>query len=154
MQRRMPAIRPASFGPIEGDFDTVEGQLRGCIEELEFQLSRQAKAFPRRRYRELIREAQEANISSIQAQRLLADLVMALEEFSPAYGYFAYRRGVESFGYWLISSISQDFDGLRVSDLSEVPRSYRGEVLHVSDHGNLALYVRNSRGFKEVWAVV
>lgn len=47
-----------------------------------------------------------------------------------------------------------DFDGLRVSDLSEVPDDYTGEVLHVNDHGNMTLYACTDGECSEVWSVV
>lgn len=34
----------------------------------------------------------------------------------------------------------REYDGLTVSDTSEVPKGYRGEVLHINDHGNVTLY--------------
>ena len=48
----------------------------------------------------------------------------------------------------------EDFDGLKVPDLSEVPAKYRGEVLDINDHGNMTLYVKTSRAMHEVWAIV
>lgn len=38
----------------------------------------------------------------------------------------------------------REFDGQVVSDLSDVPAGYAGEVLHINDHGNVTLY----RAFK------
>jgi hypothetical protein len=46
------------------------------------------------------------------------------------------------FQSWM--SDMDDFDGLRVSDTSEVPDDYSGEVLHVNDHGNATLYVADN----------
>lgn len=34
----------------------------------------------------------------------------------------------------------REFDGLVVSDTSEVPSNFSGEVLHINDHGNATLY--------------
>jgi hypothetical protein len=48
----------------------------------------------------------------------------------------------------------EDFDGLKVSDLSEVPPGHTGEVLLVNDHGNMSLYNCNRGGHREVWGVV
>lgn len=79
----------------------------------------------------------------------------ALQEFAPPGFYFGTHPGDGSdFGFWLDESFIDEFDGLRVSDTSEVPKGYRGEVLHVNDHGNCTLYVSNSRGLREVWGVV
>lgn len=35
---------------------------------------------------------------------------------------------------------NREFKGKIVEDLSEVPEGYRGQVLHVNDHGNVSLY--------------
>lgn len=47
------------------------------------------------------------------------------------------------------------FDGLKVSDLSEVPEEYEGEILHVNDHGNVTLYVQDDCGdLTEIGSIV
>lgn len=82
-------------------------------------------------------------------------LFNVLDYFSGPYIYFGAHPGDGSdYGWWTSDSLRCDFDGIKVNDLSEVPKGYRGEVLHVSDHGNMTLYVKHSRGFKEIWAVV
>lgn len=43
-------------------------------------------------------------------------------------------------GYALYLAESNEFEGKVVDDLSEVPEGYRGQVLHVNDHGNVTLY--------------
>lgn len=86
---------------------------------------------------------------------VLEELADALQDFAPAYAYFGAHPGDGSdYGYWLSESMQEDFDGLQVSDTSEVPKCFRGEVLHINDHGNMSLYVANSRGLREVWAIV
>lgn len=62
------------------------------------------------------------------------------------------RKRAESEAYLsevLSAHERREFDGLTVSDLSEVPASYRGEVLHVNDHGNATFYVKSARKLKE-----
>lgn len=79
----------------------------------------------------------------------------ALNDFSARYFYFGSHMGDGAdYGYWLSEDFEYDFDGLKVEDLSEVPKDYRGEVLHINDHGNMTLYVKNSHGFKEIWGIV
>ena len=85
----------------------------------------------------------------------LESLFDALNEYAPAYFYFGAHCGDGSdFGYWLSEGFADDFDGLKVSDTSEVPRGYSGEVLHVNDHGNCTLYAYSRGRGREVWAIV
>jgi hypothetical protein len=58
------------------------------------------------------------------------------------------------FGWWLDPSFEDEFDGLKVSDTSEVPTGYSGEVLHVNDHGNMTLYSARNGRLHEIWAIV
>ena len=82
-------------------------------------------------------------------------LVDALQSYAPAYFYFGFHPGDGAdYGFWLSEFMEEEFDGLKVNDLSEVPAKYKGEVLHVNDHGNVSLYVKSARKLTEVWAVV
>ena|SRR6184192_4136731 len=92
---------------------------------------------------------------SDQCHEDLESLFNALEDYAPAYFYFGAHPGDGTdYGYWLSESFEEDFDGLKVSDTSEVPHGYHGEVLHVNDHGNMSLY-RAVRGrLYECWAIV
>ena len=93
-------------------------------------------------------ESEEANWD-------LEALFDALDCYAGPGFYFGSHPGDGAdYGYWLSESFEEDFEGLRVSDLSEVPAKYRGEVLVVNDHGNMTLYVKTSRTMREVWAVV
>ncbi len=43
------------------------------------------------------------------------------------------------YGFWICEDVQElvkESDGLVVSDLSEVPDEFNGEVLHINDHGN------------------
>jgi hypothetical protein len=82
-------------------------------------------------------------------------LIDALNEYAPAHFFFGTHPGDGSdFGYWLSDGFADDFDGLKVSDTSEVPRGYSGEVLLVNDHGNMTLYAYSRGRGREVWAIV
>ena len=102
----------------------------------------------------------------------------ALDAYSAPYFYFGSHPGDGSdYGYWLSESWDEDFesmkdgdiwrhgklapiyrddvpDKIKVDDLSEVPSWFRGEVAVANDHGNVALYVKTSRGMREIWSVV
>jgi hypothetical protein len=86
------------------------------------------------------------------------DLIGALNEFAPPYFYFGSHPGDGSdYGFWLSEdAIDGSFDGLKVSDLSEVPKDYAGEILLVNDHGNTSLYYkyRTSQKLHEIWSIV
>jgi hypothetical protein len=114
----------------------------------------------RRAHRTLVREIEarmdaDDYFESEDADFDLEALFDALNEYAPAYFYFGAHPGDGSdYGYWLSESFEDDFDGLKVSDTSEIPTAYSGEVLHVNDHGNMTLY-RCCRGrCREVWGLV
>lgn len=92
---------------------------------------------------------------SDEFQEDIGALEDALQEYAPAYFYFGSHHGDGAdIGYWLPLSFESDFDGLKVSDLSEVPPAYTGEVLQVNDHGNLTLYAYSRGRRREIWGVV
>lgn len=85
----------------------------------------------------------------------LDSLFDMLNNHAMPYFYFGSHVGDGSdFGYWLLESCIEDFEGLKVSDLSEVKDSYSGEVLYVNDHGNMSLYVAIKGKLTEVWSLV
>jgi len=155
------SIRYASFGTVSHATLRSEDLLDAFATELDYQLKRQVKRFPRKAHRKLIREANAiVNATSREeewASELVSDLQDALNDFAPPYAYFGTTEGDGSdFGYWISAdSIEDNFDGLKVDDTSAVPPDYRGEVLHVNNHGNMTLYVAASHGkLREIWAVV
>lgn len=82
----------------------------------------------------------------------------ALNAEAPAYFYFGSHPGDGAdYGFWLGEDTAQevrDNGGLVVSDTSEVPEDFDGEVLHVNDHGNCTLYSAQSGKLTEIWSVV
>ena len=59
-----------------------------------------------------------------------------------------------SCGYHTGGELSEVWTDFVMAGLDEVPRGYTGEVLQVSDHGNITLYTfTNGRG-REVWGLV
>lgn len=103
----------------------------------------------RREHRKLLKE------NSGDDDETLEELFDALNEYAPPYFYFGAHPGDGSdYGYWLSDNFQNEFDGLKVDDLSKVPVGYTGEVLHVNDHGNMTLY-RAVRGrLYEIWSIV
>ncbi len=116
-----------------------------------------------REHRKLIREIKRnqrtmknpAYYDNEQVSWDLDALFDALDQYAPAYFYFGAHPGDGSdYGYWLDESFIDDFNGLRVNDLSEVPTGYTGEVLVVNDHGNCSLYAYSRGRRRELWAIV
>lgn len=85
----------------------------------------------------------------------LESLFNMLNSHALPYMYFGSHPGDDSdYGFWISESVEYDYDGLKVSDTSEVSDSYTGEVLHVNDHGNMTLYTAKKGKLTEVWSVV
>jgi hypothetical protein len=148
-------VRYASFGPISSGTLRTEDLLSTFASELDSLLRVQPRSFKRRALRTLISEANRTDPDSEFASDIVDEMQDALNEFAPPYGYFGTFEGDGAeFGFFL-GDIDDSFDGLRVNDTSDVPSGYRGEVLHVNDHGNVTLYVAISHGkLKEIWAIV
>jgi hypothetical protein len=85
----------------------------------------------------------------------LEDLFNILDNHALPYFYFGAHPGDGSdYGWWLTEQFEEDFDGLKVNDLSEVPTGHTGEVLLVNDHGNMTLYSASRGRLHEVWGIV
>ena len=92
---------------------------------------------------------------SVKASEIVSDLFDALNEYAPPYGYFGANEGDGAdYGFWLSEDALRDFDGLKVSDTSEIPADYSGEVLHINDHGNMTLYSAERGKLSEIWSIV
>ena len=78
-----------------------------------------------------------------------------LDSYAMPYFYFGAHMGDGAdYGFWLHEDFEREFEGLKVSDLAEIPANYRGEVLLISDHGNMTLYLKTARKLTEIWAIV
>lgn len=81
----------------------------------------------------------------------------ALNDFAPPYCYFGSTEGDSSdYGFCPLDTDEtlREFDGLKVSYTSEIPKDYCGEVFHVNDNGNLTLYYAENGNNTEIWAIV
>ncbi len=97
----------------------------------------------------------EEYFDSEDADYDLDALFDALNEYCMPYFYFGAHPGDGAdYGYWLSEMFEEAFDGLKVSDLDEIPTGYTGEVLHVNDHGNMTLYECSNGRRYEVWSIV
>lgn len=104
------------------------------------------------------RAFQTGKLDAIHTDELRAELENALSEFAPPYAYFGAHDGNDSdYGFWLCADFqrcAQENGALEVSDTSEVPDDYSGEVLHINDHGNATLYYAHKGKLTEIWSVV
>lgn len=115
----------------------------------------------KRQHRQLIREIESRMEtpgyyeSEDAGYDLNEGLFDALNEYALPYFYFGAHPGDGAdFGYWLSEGFEDEFDGIKVNDLSEIPSGHRGEVLHINDHGNMTLYIKNRKGLREIWGLV
>jgi len=139
-----------------GSIDTIiEGTMR--TEDLIPAFAEELKRLDEdKEYDDVVEQAEAVTDYDCESSfYLLEELFDILNNFAPPYMYFGAHCGNGSdYGFWLSESIAEDFDGLKVADLSEVPDSYEGEVLLINDHGNTSLYVADKGKLKEMWAVV
>lgn len=101
----------------------------------------------------------EEYFDSEDSQWDLESLFDHLNEFAPAHCYFGAHPGdCSDYGFWPSEEFLQGYDDdgecLRVSDLSDVPDDYTGEVLEVNDHGNATLYFADNGKLSECWSIV
>lgn len=146
-------MKKATFGSISTGTLRTEDLLDAFAYELERLAPTRDKEA-----RKLIRDARNAEPGSPDADDIVEDLQTALQTYAPAYGYFGAHPGDGAdFGFWLYEDwqqMTRDDGVLKVSDTSEVPKNYKGQVLHVNDHGNATLYCTTTRGLREIWSVV
>ena len=86
----------------------------------------------------------------------LENLFDLLDVYAAPYFYFGAHPGDGSdYGYWLAEDWEENFDGIKIGDLADLPSRYVGEVLVVNDHGNMTLYNRSRNGrIREIWGIV
>ena len=148
--------RRFQIGSISSGTMRPDDLIPTFLSELRYQMRHRRIKDHARLYREITKASEaEGYYESEDADCDLDSLFNALDEYAGPYFYFGAHPGDGAdYGYWLSETLDEQFDGLKVSDLSEVPVKYRGEVLHINDHGNMTLYVKTSRAMHEVWAIV
>jgi hypothetical protein len=168
-------IKPAQWGTIcSGTLRDVD-LLPAFTTELEYQLVRNGEYFSRPenfqerdRLNNLVGEAQDCfaeNGEDIdESKRDVVDELInetlpdALCRFAPAYGYFGAHCGDGAdFGYWApdIEDLKEQLEFVSSKEQENPDSDFRGEWLHINDHGNCALYVRGEDGKDtELWSLV
>ena len=140
------------FGSVSHGTMREEDLIPAFIDLLEELDSKKAEEFKLSWFSELLLEDREETLS-----QMTESLFELLEGFAPTGLYFGAHPGDGSdYGYWVCEDQSWADDLLKVSDTSEVPLSYVGEVLHCNERGNLTLYFKaeNTEALQEVWSCV
>lgn len=147
--------------PNFGSISTGTLKSEDLIESFTYELQQQRPLH--RRHRALIKDIKAAiarqgdrYYKHSDSMDAVAALIDALNEYAPEGFYFGAHPGDGSdFGFWLSEFYVDEFDGLKVSDTSEVPAAYKGLVLLVNDHGNASLYKASTGArLREIWSVV
>ena len=180
----MNSFRFASIGSVSTATLRTEDLLSSFISTLEGLLlvngdfySRPENFAARDSLNSLIGEAQDCFSSDgdhirAYAQDVASELVNeslpdALQGFALPYCYFGAHLGDGAdFGYWPqdVDEIKEQVDFVSSKAQEEPDASFRGEWLHVNDHGNVTLYVREDNvtdAFardgavdREIWSLV
>lgn len=114
---------------------------------------------PSEEHQKLIKRIEEdlSRPGYLEGEDALWDLEIlgaALNEYAPPYAYFGCAEGDGAdFGFWLFPSFLDEFEGLRVLDLAEVPPFAQREILVQKDSA-LSLYERGEDGeTKLIWSI-
>lgn len=175
----MKTLKPAPLGSVSHGTLRIEDLLSSFASELESQILRNGDYFSRPenfvfrdKLNALVGEAQDAwneDGETLQDEDVASEMVNDLQDalsdnFAPMYGYFGAHEGDESdFGYWIDIEHAKESVEFVSSRSAEFPADdFRGDWLHVNDHGNCTLYVREDAGpgsddsyqDEEVWGVV
>ena len=145
-----------SIGSISWGTMRNEDLMDSFADELE----RLAKANDRlSEFSELLLDARQTDPEDDSASDVVNDLMDALGEFAAPYCYFGANEGDGSdYGFWPSIDSLEDAcryeDVLNVSDLSEIPADYVGEVMLVNDHGNVTFGTAEKGEFVTIWDCV
>ena len=168
-------LKPAPLGSISSDTLRTQDLLSAFISALEGLMlvngeyfSRPENFAERDRLLGAIGEAQDCftedgdeiePAKEEEAGELVNETLFdALQSFAPPYTYFSAHPGDGAdFGFWLsdIEDIRDQVEFVSSKEQEYPPSDFRGEWLHVNDHGNCTLYVRvaDDRD-NEIWSVV
>lgn len=149
----------AEIGSISSGTHRTEDLLIAFGRELDRLLKKQPRSVRRAPYRKLVREAARIDPDTEDAGDLVNQLFDTLGEFAPPYCHFgAHPDDGADFGFWpSIDSLEEavrDGEVLKVNGTEDIPTDYRGEVMVVSDHGNVDFGAANRGKFKSIWAIV
>lgn len=177
------SIKPAQCGTVSHGTLRTEDLLNAFANELEWQIRRNGEYFSqpehfafRDKLNKLVGDAFDMFDESGEtltteadengwADEMVNNLADCLSNnFAPMYGSFGSHPGDGSdFGYWLDVDHAKESVDFVSSRGQEFPADdFRGEWLHINDHGNCTLYVRQDSGAgsddnhqdEEIWSVV
>lgn len=179
MKTLVTEIKPASCGSVSHGTLRTEDLLSAFASELEWQIRRNGEYFSqpehfafRDELNKLVGEAQDAwneDGETLKDEDLASEIVNELEEvlsnnFAPMYGSFgALPDDGADFGFWIdVDHAKESVDFVSSREQEFPDDDFRGEWLHVNDHGNCTLYVRQDAGAgsddnhqdEEIWSIV
>jgi hypothetical protein len=95
---------------------------------------------------------------SEDGDEVLNDLFERLNALCPEGLFFGSNEDdAADYGFWPYSEFlesPEDFDALKVNDLSKIPEDHTGTVVEVNDHGNVTVYSCVKGRLEELWSVV
>jgi len=170
MNNHSAQLKPATFGSISHGTLRTEDLLSTFTSELEGLaflsgdfLSRPENFPLRDRLANLIGEAQDAwaedgetLADEDRAAEMVDELIDALQQFAPAYGYFGSHPGDGAdFGFGVDpESVKEQVEFVSSKEQEWPADDFVGEWLHVNERGNCTLYVRDESGEdREVWSI-
>ena len=154
------------FGTVShGTLRSVD-LLDSFADELDYQ-SKRGNAPNKREARRLINEARrmlrkwdDDEDEPEFASELVNELQDALDECAAPYSYFGNLEGDGTdFGFWpsieRLEDDARDGEILKVNDLVDVEPGYHGQIMLVTDHGNVTYgYTKRNGRFVQVWSCV
>jgi hypothetical protein len=141
---------------------SVEARCNGetmeeLIPEIVWEIKHRDKKLPV--YRKLVKRAEAIkDYDSEKATDIFEELLETMDNLAPPYFFFGPVEGGYNFQLDKdsLEMAIEDKEVLSIGDdWDMVHKKYRGLILHTSDHGNMTLYYRNSKGIdNEIWGIV
>lgn len=159
-----------SLGTVSNGTLKTDDLLNAFADELEHRTAAPAAAIRElitdaRAYAKLFTEDHLNEAGQECAAEIIGEVMDALTELAPAFVSFGAHDGDGAdFGFWpsidALEEAVRDGDVLKVTDTGDIPASWQGLVMQVSDHGNVTLYhhqdiVGRTQGtLTELWSCV
>lgn len=106
-------------------------------------------------YRELVSEALACyKEKSTNGSNIIDRLTEALNCYAKKYCFFGKNPNLDdAYGFWISGEFENEFNGMIVCELSEIPNNYSGEVVHMTSSTNVSLYSCKDGELTFIWSV-